>query len=121
MELIGKITEILPEIKGQGKNGEWKRQEFILEIPGEYPRKICMTIWGDRVNLNDFKVNENVTASFDLESREFNGKWYTTVKVWRIVKEDASKPESKLNTISSDEDSFSSISLNDEPEGDLPF
>ena len=87
MEITGKIIQILPAETGEGRNGPWKKQNFVIETEEQYPRKVCITVWGDKVNLNNFSENELVTASINIESREYNGRWYTDVKAWRLVKE----------------------------------
>ena len=84
MEVIGKIVKMLPVQSGQGKNGTWKKQEFIVETQDQYPKKICIAAWGDKINLSSFSGSEIVKVSFDIESREYNGKWYTDAKAWKI-------------------------------------
>jgi len=91
MEIIGKIVQILPEETGEGRNGPWKKQSFILETQDQYPKKVCITVWGDKVNLQNFGENEVVTASINIESREYNSRWYTDVKAWRITKGEATE------------------------------
>ncbi len=86
MEITGKIVQILPEETGEGRNGPWKKQSFILETQDQYPKKVCITVWGDKLNLQSFGENEVVTASINIESREYNSRWYTDVKAWRLVK-----------------------------------
>ena len=86
MEIVGKVISLLPLQKGQGKNGEWKKQEFILETEGQYPKKVCISVWGDKVDQFRITEGEKLTASIEVESREFNGRWYTDVKAWRVVK-----------------------------------
>jgi len=86
MEITGKIIEILPEETGEGRNGPWKKQNFILETQDQYPKKVCITVWGDKVDLKNFGENESITASINIESREYNNRWYTDVKAWRVVK-----------------------------------
>jgi len=84
MEVSGTIIDVLQPKTGTGKNGAWKKQEVILETDGQYPKKICFSFWGDKAD-NELLGNGNaVKISFDLESREFNGKWYTDAKGWRI-------------------------------------
>lgn len=89
MEITGKILQILPEETGEGRNGPWKKQNFILETQDQFPKKVCIAVWGDKVDLKSLTPNEEVTASINIESREFNTKWYTDVKAWRIVKTQA--------------------------------
>lgn len=95
MEITGKIIQILPEETGEGRNGPWKKQNFILETQDQYPKKVCISVWGDKVNLNNFGENTEITASINIESREYNSRWYTDVKAWKIVKtqEDAPGPQ----------------------------
>ena len=91
MEITGKIIQILPEEKGEGRNGPWKKQNFILETQEQFPKKVCIAVWGDKVDLKSFGTNESVTVSINVESREFNGKWYTDVKAWRVIKAEGGK------------------------------
>ena len=88
MEIKGKIIEILPEKSGQSANGEWRKQEYVLETESSYPKKICFMAWGDKIGEFNLKQGENVEVSVDLESREYNGRWYTDVKAWRVNRED---------------------------------
>ena len=84
MELTGKITNILTAQTGIGKNGnEWKKQEIIIQTEEQYPKNICISLWGN-VITDKIKQDDKIKASIDIESREFNGKWYTTVKAWKI-------------------------------------
>ncbi len=84
MELSGKIIQVLEVVSGQGQNGTWKRQDFILEVPGQYPKKICITVFGDKVDQFNVKQGEDVRVEADIESREYNGRWFTSVKAWKI-------------------------------------
>jgi Domain of unknown function (DUF3127) len=85
MDISGKIVQLLPLQTGQGKNGTWKKQEFVLETGDTYPKKVCIAVWGDKIDMGPVKPGSDVTVSFDVESREYNGKWYTDVKAWKIV------------------------------------
>jgi len=84
MQLTAKLIQVLPLQTGQGKNGEWRKQEVILETEGQYPKKICVAIWGDRINEAQLKVGNHLKIDFDVESREYNSRWYTDVKAWKI-------------------------------------
>ncbi len=89
MEVEGKVIQVMEPVTGQGKNGTWRKQEFVIETIAEYPKKICLTIWGDKINLGNFPLQSKVKASIDIESREYNGRWYTDVKAWKLEKADA--------------------------------
>ena len=99
LEISGKIIELLPEKSGQSANGEWRKQEFILETEAQYPKKICFMVWGDKID--DFKIQqgENLSVSIDIESREYNGRWYTDVKAWKVSRHgsDANSSQSFSN------------------------
>jgi hypothetical protein len=86
MELEGKIIQVNELQSGQGKNGPWKKQEYILETKSQYPKKVCVTVWGDKIDQFNLNQHEDVTLSIELESREYNGRWYTDVRAWKAVK-----------------------------------
>jgi Domain of unknown function (DUF3127) len=115
MELSGKVIQQLPEVGGNSKSGNaWRKQEYILETGGQYPKKVCVSLWGDKIDQFSLKPGENVTMGIDVESREYNGRWYTEVKAYKVDRTGAS------GSISSDMpevDSFHS----DGDEDKLPF
>lgn len=84
MQLTGKVILLMPQQTGQGKNGPWKKQDVILETDGQYPKKVCVSIWGDKADESVLKVGNTLKIDFDVESREYNGKWYTDVKAWKV-------------------------------------
>jgi hypothetical protein len=86
MELSGKIIKILPLQTGTSKNGTWKKQEFIVETSAQIPKKVCFSLWGDKIDQFKLLEGEDAEVSFDLESREYNNRWYTEAKAWKIVK-----------------------------------
>lgn len=88
MEITGKIIQVLPEQSGVSKTSgkEWKLQAYVLETQEQYPRKVHFEIFGDdRIKSNQCNIDDMVTVSFDIESREFNGRWYTSIRAWRVV------------------------------------
>jgi hypothetical protein len=84
MQLTAKLVQMLPMETGMGKNGEWKKQSIIVETEGQYPKKICVTVWGDKISSAQLQLGADLTIDFDIESREFNGRWYTDVKAWKV-------------------------------------
>ena len=84
MNIIGKVNDLLPLQTGISKNGQWRKQDIIVETEGQYPKKVCISIWGDKINEKQLVIGNNLDISYELESREFNGKWYTDVKAWKI-------------------------------------
>jgi hypothetical protein len=110
MEIKGKIISILPLGSGTSAKGAWKKQEYILQTTEQYPKKICFVVWGDKIDEYAIQNNDSVEVSIDIESREFNGKWYTDVKAWKVVK----------NPGSGSAEPVSSYSNNRNPEDSLP-
>jgi hypothetical protein len=91
LEIEGRIVTILPLQSGTSKAGNtWQKQDFVLETEGQYPKKVCMTMWGDKIEQFNVQEGEKVRAAFDIESREYNGRWYTDVKVWRVTRPEGS-------------------------------
>ena len=86
MEITGKLIQKLPVKSGVSSAGNnWSKAEFVIETIEQYPRKVCANLWGDRARaLDQFQEGSLITVSFDLESREFNGNWYTDVKAWKV-------------------------------------
>ena len=91
MQLTAKLVQVLPLQTGSGKNGQWKKQDIIVETEGQYPKKVCVSIWGDKINESQLQVGAQLSISFDVESREYNGRWYTDVKAWKIEAGGAAK------------------------------
>ena len=90
MDIVGKIIQVLPLQEGVSKTGNpWKVQSYVLETQEQYPRKVCFEIFGEeRIKNNPCNIDDLVTVSFDIESREFNGRWYTSIRAWRVQQGD---------------------------------
>jgi len=86
MEVKGKVIQLLPLQTGMGKKGPWKKQEFIIETQSQYPKKVCLSIWGDKIDQFGISVGQMVNVSVELESREYNGRWYTEARAWKMDK-----------------------------------
>lgn len=104
MQLTAKLSQLLPIQTGTGKNGEWKKQDIIVETDGQYPKKICISIWGDKINESQLQVGNKLKIDFDIESREFNNKWYTDVKAWKIEVEDSANINTLTNESNENDD-----------------
>lgn len=112
MELKGKVIQLLPIQTGMGKKGQWRKLEFIVETQSQYPKKVCFSLWGDKIDQYNLVAGDMVTIAVDLESREYNGRWYTEARAWKVDKSGAAAPPPQ------DEEPFFSESTSTE---DLPF
>ncbi|MBL0131299.1 MAG: DUF3127 domain-containing protein [Chitinophagaceae bacterium] len=121
MQLTAKLIQILPLQTGTGKNGVWKKQDIIVETEGQYPKKVCISIWGDKINESQLQIGAQLNISFDVESREYNGRWYTDVKAWKIEAGGAPKSGSSGNGGEEYVDNGHPESNQEENKEDLPF
>lgn len=126
VELSGKLIQLLTPQSGMGKNGAWNKQDFIIETNDQYPRKICISAWNTKAQqITQIPMNTEVKVNVNIESREYNGRWYTDIRMWTIqvansavdVSPDYSTPFETTLT-----DSLSSdFSSSGGKEDDLPF
>ncbi len=87
MEIKGKIIHVLPLQEGVSKAGNsWKKQEYVLETLEQYPKKICFDLFGDKADQFRAEIGDEVILSFDIESREYNGRWFTSIRGWKLEK-----------------------------------
>ena len=85
LEFEGNLVKVLSEVTGQGKNGAWVKQDFVLETEDQYPKKACFTAWGDKAtDLKTFSLGEKLRVTFSVESREYNERWYTDLRAFKI-------------------------------------
>ena len=92
MEFEGVVYKILPPTSGTSARGEWKRQDVVFELPQEFSRKICVTFFKKENDVAQLREGMTYMVSVNVESREFNGRWYTDVKAWRVQPKVAEAP-----------------------------
>ena len=116
MELTGKLIELLPEVKGTSSKGEWIKRDAIIETIETYPKKVCISFWNDLIKVvTPLSINTELTAHINIESREYNGRWYTEVKAWKVDVKGAKPAEAKPNSAPEP------IVNNDDLDKTLPF
>ena len=84
MEFEGIVYKKLPATKGVSARGEWQRQDVVFELPSEFSRKVCVTFFNKPTEAESLKEGQTYIVSVNVESREYNGKWYTDVRAWRV-------------------------------------
>lgn len=94
MEIKGKIIYKLPLQSGVSKAGNnWSKQEYVLETVESYPKKVHFDFFGeDRINQYNLEVGQFIKLYFDIESRPFNGRWYTSIRGWKAEPADPNAP-----------------------------
>ena len=91
-----------------------------MEVEGQYSKKICFMVWGDKIDEFAIREGEVLLAGIDLESREYNGRWYTDVKAWRVSREGNTQIRSANDTLS---DEFTEKDVKKVPalDDEIPF
>lgn len=98
MEIKGKIIQILPLQSGvSSASKEWKKQDVVIETEGQYPKKVCLSAMNNKIG--SFAIGDTVNFQIEPESREYNGKWYTSLNIWKYEKQGASQTEQKAEPI----------------------
>jgi len=106
-KLKGTVKEILPEQSGESARGPWKKREVIIETNEQYSQMVCLTQWGDSIDKTpNLSVNDKVTVDFSLSSREYNGRWYTDVRAYKIEinSTGGNPPPTEIPPIDNDDD-----------------
>ena len=86
-EITGKIIAVLPTKSGTSARGtQWSSQTAVIETHEQYPKRVAFDVLGDRIAEFNLQVGEEVTVSFDINAREFNGKWFNSVNAWHVVR-----------------------------------
>lgn len=93
MDVVGKIIVKLPLMKGTSQAGNpWQKQEYVLETEDSYPKKVHFDFFGEKAEQNPLNIGDRVRLYFDIESREYNGKWYTNIRGWKAEQVDSANP-----------------------------
>jgi len=128
LELEGTIRQKMGVQSGTSARGPWAKQEFVVDFPdGNYTSQACFTAWGqDKVQeLDKYQVGDRVKVSFNLKSREFNGRWYNDLQIWRISPAGAAQPAAPAPTPAAPAPVAPAPTLDDMPgedaQDDLPF
>lgn len=94
MEIKGKVSKLGALTEGTSARGAWQKQELIIETIEQYPKQVCLICWGERVaEAQRFTPGQIIKAHINIESREFNGKWYTDVKPWKFEAEEVEQQQ----------------------------
>ncbi|MDR1348891.1 MAG: DUF3127 domain-containing protein [Prevotellaceae bacterium] len=130
LDIAGILIQKLDIKSGEGARGAWKIQDVIIETIEQYPRKICISFWNEKISdLDKIKLGDKITVSVNIDSREANGRWFTSIRAWRIQLSDenadqqqasASQPANSFNNIPTPTSS-DFIDISTDEIDDLPF
>lgn len=88
MELKGKLIQVTTPESKTAKNGkDYITCQAIIETEGTYPKKVAISLGKSELidQVSKISIGSEVTFSINVESREYNGKWYSDIKAWKIV------------------------------------
>lgn len=95
MEVTGKLIAAMPTQSGvsQRSGNPWMSREYVIEIPGQYPKKMCFKIFGeDRLKQFNLRKDETVTVQFDIDAHEYNGRYYNEIQAYNILRPQQATP-----------------------------
>ena len=117
LKITGRLIKILPIESGVSKAGkEWSKQDFFIETEEQFSKQVCFTLFGDKMDvLQYYKVGDLINVSFNVQSREYNGKYFHNINAWKLQK--AEQTQNNIQTVEAVEDA---PPLPDE-NNDLPF
>lgn len=94
MELTGKIIQVFDEIGGTSSAGRaWRKREYLLETQEQFPKKIIFDFFGDRIDQYPLQVGQVIKLSFDINCREYNGRWFTNISGWHVEHVEPGTPQ----------------------------
>lgn len=98
MEITGKIIAVLPERSGVSASGnQWKSGSYVLDTMEQYPKRMCFDVFGaDKLQQFAIKSGEIITVSFDIDAREYQGKWFNSIRAWKVI-----RPGNQVNSATS--------------------
>lgn len=122
LEITGRIVQKLSQTEGTSKAGKpWSKQEFVIETQEQYPRKVCISIMNEKVTeLQQYSEGDTITAAINIESREWNGKWYTDVRAWKLQGSPSAKSAGK-ETQGNPTPEPDNMTFSESADDDLPF
>ncbi|MDR1380842.1 MAG: DUF3127 domain-containing protein [Tannerella sp.] len=122
METRGKIIAVQPVQTGEGKNGTWKKQDYVIEYEQntQYPRKMMFNLWGDKIDQYNITEGQSLKVSFDIDCREYNGRWYNDIRAWKVEPDEDAPAGDGFVPAANLSPSAPSIAPSDES-SDLPF
>ena len=93
MELQGKIIVVLPERSGVSQRGnQWRSISYVLETQEQYPKKLAFDVTNDKIDQLNIQFGEILTVQFDINAREYNGRWFNSVNAWNVIRQNHQSP-----------------------------
>ena len=125
MDITGRITAVMEKRSGQSQRSgnAWASQDYVIETLEQYPRRCLFNVFGeDKINEYNLQIGAEVTVSFDINAREYNGRWYNDIRAWRVVPATtAAQPAPAVAPAAPEVAIPAPVAAPAAPEDDLPF
>ena len=93
MEIQGKIIVVLPTRSGTSARGtQWFSQTSVIETQEQYPKKLAFDVINDKIEQLNIQLGEILTVQFDINAREYNGRWFNSVNAWNVIRQAQQSP-----------------------------
>lgn len=93
MEIQGKIIVVLPERSGTSQRGnQWRSISYVLETQEQYPKKLAFDVTNDKIEQLNIQLGEILTVQFDINAREYNGRWFNSINAWNVIRQTQQAP-----------------------------
>ena len=93
MEIQGKIIVVLPERSGVSQRGnQWRSISYVLETQEQYPKKLAFDVTNEKIDQLNIQLGEILTVQFDINAREYNGRWFNSVNAWNVIRQTQQAP-----------------------------
>ena len=93
MDIQGKIIVVLPERSGVSQRGnQWRSISYVLETQEQYPKKLAFDVTNDKIDQLNIQLGEILTVQFDINAREYNGRWFNSVNAWNVIRQTQQAP-----------------------------
>ena len=93
MEIQGKTIVVLPERSGVSQRGnQWRSISYVLETQEQYPKKLAFDVTNDKIDQLNIQLGEILTVQFDINAREYNGRWFNSVNAWNVIRQTQQAP-----------------------------
>lgn len=93
MELQGKIIAVLPERSGTSQRcNQWRSITYVLETQEQYPKKLAFDVTNDKIDQLNIQVGEFLTVQFDINAREYQGRYFNSVQAWNVIRQTQQAP-----------------------------
>lgn len=86
-DITGKIIAVLPTKSGTSARGtQWSSQTAVIETHEQYPKRVAFDVLGDKITEFNLQVGEEVTVSFDIDARQYQDRWFNSIKAWNVIR-----------------------------------